>query len=115
MVTFFVFLAGMRIIASNTLKEYWVKYPDAEQQLWAWSEEMEDGQWNNHNELKKLFGSASILNDKRVVFNIHGNKYRLIVDIEYRFKMVFIVWFGTHKQYDLINAKTISYAKANKK
>ena len=91
------------------------KCPDASQQLWAWFEEIEDGQWNSPNELKKLFGSASILNSKRVVFNIHGNKYRLIVDIEYRLKIVFIVWFGTHKQYDLINTKTISYAKTNKK
>ena len=105
----------MRIIASKTLKKYWEKYPDAEQQLWAWAEEMEEGQWSNHNELKQQFGSASILNDKRVVFNIHGNKYRLIVDIEYRFKIVFILWFGNHKQYDKIDAKIITYDKANKK
>jgi mRNA interferase HigB len=94
---------------------YWEVYPDAEQQLWAWHDEMEEGMWANPNELKRLFGSASILSDKRVVFNIHGNKYRLIVDIEYKLKIVFIVWFGTHKQYDRIDAKIIKYAKANKK
>jgi mRNA interferase HigB len=55
------------------------------------------------------------LTDKRVVFNIHGNKFRLIVDIEYRLKIVFIVWFGTHAQYDKPEAKNISYAKADKK
>ena len=69
--------------------------------------------WNNPNELKVQYGNASILHEKRVVFNIHGNAYRLIVDIEYRLKIVFIVCFGTHKQYDKINAKTISYVKAN--
>lgn len=105
----------MRIIATKTLKEYWGKYPDAKQQLWAWYEEVEYRQWNNPNELKQLFGNASILNDKRVVFNIHGNKYRLIVDIEYNLKIVFMVWFGPHKQYDKIDAKTIKYDKANKK
>lgn len=51
---------------------------------------------------------------KRVVFNINRNKYRLIVDIEYRLKIVFFVWFGTHTEYDLNNAKTISYVKTNK-
>ena len=86
----------MRIIATKTLKEYWKNYPEAEQQLWAWYEETEIAQWNNPNELKQLFGRASILSDKRVVFNINGNKYRLIVDIEYRMKIVFysMVWYA---------------------
>ena len=69
--------------------------------------------WNSPNELKAQYRGASVITDKRVVFNIHGNSYRLIVDIEYRLKIVFVVWFGTHKQYDKINAKTISYVKAN--
>ena len=69
--------------------------------------------WNNPNELKAHYKNASILNEKRVVFNIHGNSYRLIVDIEYRLKIVFIVWFGSHNQYDNINEKTISYVKTN--
>ncbi|MES2703447.1 MAG: type II toxin-antitoxin system HigB family toxin [Bacteroidota bacterium] len=106
---------AMRIIATKTLKEYWTKYPDAEQQLWAWSDEVEEAQWNTPNELKLLYRSASVVSAKRVVFNIHGNKYRLIVDVEYRLKIVFIVWFGTHKEYDKIDAKTVSYDKANKK
>ncbi len=66
----------MRIIATKTLKEYWEKFPDAEQQLWAWYEEVEQAAWSNPNELKQLFGHASVLSEKRVVFNIHGNKYR---------------------------------------
>ena len=105
----------MRVIAVKTLREYWIAYPQAEQALLAWHEETESAQWNNPNELKLQFRSASILTDKRVVFNIHGNSYRLIVDIEYRLKIVFVVWFGTHKQYDRLGAKKVSYVKANKK
>lgn len=103
----------MRVIAIKTLKEYITEFRQAEQALLSWHEETVLALWNNPNELKAQYGNASILNEKRVVFNIHGNAYRLIVDIEYRLKIVFIVWFGTHKQYDKINAKTISYVKTN--
>lgn len=105
----------MRIIAVRTLKEYWIEFPQAKQALLSWYEEAETAQWNTPGELKKQFRNASILNTKRVVFNIHGNAYRLIVDIEYRLKIVFVVWFGSHKQYDKIDAKEISYVKANQK
>jgi mRNA interferase HigB len=105
----------MRVIAVKTLKDFWEAAPDAKQALLAWYEEAEAAQWNNPNELKLQYRNASILTDKRVIFNIHGNSYRLIVDIEYRLKIVFIVWFGTHKQYDKIDAKKVNYVKANKK
>ena len=103
----------MRVIAVKTLKQFWIKHPLAKQSLLAWYEEAEDAQWNTPNELKQQYSNASILSTKRVVFNIKGNNFRLIVDIEYQLKIVFIVWVGTHKQYDLINAKTISYDKTN--
>jgi mRNA interferase HigB len=105
----------MRVIAVRTLKEYVETAQEAGQALLAWYEEVEAAQWNNPNELKQQYRSASILTDKRVIFNIHGNSYRLIVDIEYRLKLVFVVWFGTHQQYDKIDAKKISYDKARKK
>lgn len=105
----------MRIIAVSTLKNYWIEFPQAEQPLLSWYEEVENAEWNSPNELKAQYGSASVLTDKRVVFNIHGNTFRLIVDIEYRLKIVFIVWFGTHDNYDKIDAKQISYVKTNKK
>lgn len=105
----------MRVIAIKTLRGYLRKFSDAEQPILSWFEELEAANWNTPNELKEQFQNASILSNKRVVFNIHGNKYRLIVDIEYRLKIVFIVWFGTHKQYDKIDAKKINYAKARKK
>lgn len=103
----------MRVIAIKTLKQYVQEYHQAEQALFSWHDEAILAEWNTPAELKAQYRSASILNNKRVVFNIHGNSYRLIVDIEYRLKIVFIVWFGTHKQYDIIDAKTINYVKAN--
>lgn len=105
----------MRIIAVKTLREYWSEFPQAEQSLLSWYEEVNVAEWGNPNELKGQYRNASILTDKRVVFNIHGNLYRLIVDIEYRLKIVFIVWFGSHKEYDKIDAKNVSYVKTNKK
>ena len=89
------------------------QYPQCEQALLAWHNEVLKALWNSPNELKMQYKHASILDKKRVVFNINGNTFRLIVDIEYRLKIVFIVRFGTHKEYDIINAKTISYVKAN--
>ena len=106
---------SMRVIAVRTLKEHCEAFPEAEQSLLAWYEEAEVAEWKNPNELKLQYRNASILTDKRVIFNIHGNSYRLIVDIEYRLKIVFIVWFGTHKQYDKIDAKKVNYVKTNKK
>ncbi|TFF35914.1 type II toxin-antitoxin system HigB family toxin [Mucilaginibacter psychrotolerans] len=103
----------MRVIAIKTLKDYITEFPQAEQALLSWHEEVAAASWDNPNELKAQYRNASVLNEKRLVFNIHGNSYRLIVDIEYRLKIVFVVWFGTHKQYDKINAKTVSYAKTN--
>jgi len=103
----------MRIIAVKTLKDYALDFHQAEQALFSWYAEVVNAQWNSPNDLKEQYRNASILTNKRVVFNIHGNSYRLIVDIEYRLKIVFVVWFGTHKQYDNIDAKTVSYVKAN--
>lgn len=104
----------MRIIAVNTIRDFWVKYPNSEQSLKAWVQEVEQSNWESPQALKLKYRNASILNGKRVVFNINGNKFRLIVDIEYRLKIVFVVWFGSHAKYDLIDSKTVEYVKANK-
>ncbi|EOR93869.1 hypothetical protein ADIARSV_3006 [Arcticibacter svalbardensis MN12-7] len=101
------------MIAMKTLKDYIQEFNQAEQALLSWHEEAVYASWNNPNELKAQYKNASIINEKRVVFNIHGNSYRLIVDIEYRLKIVFVVWFGSHNQYDKINVKTVSYVKTN--
>ena len=104
----------MRVIATNTLKQFWEKYPKCEQSLKAWLQEAEKADWSAPQKLKSQFKNASVLNGKRVIFNINGNKYRLIVDIEFRLQIIFIVWFGTHTEYDKIDSKTISYVKTNK-
>jgi len=104
----------MRIIATKTIREYWEKHPETEPSLKAWVQEVQQSSWVTPQALKMKYRNASVLSGKRVVFNIKGNKYRLIVDIEYRLKIVFIVWFGTHSEYDLIDSKTITYAKTHK-
>jgi mRNA interferase HigB len=103
----------VRIVAKATLLLFAVRYPDAEQAIRAWHDEATRAEWSTPHELKQQFVSASILGDKRVVFNIKGNSYRLIVDIEYRMKTIFIVWLGSHVEYDKINARTIRYTKAH--
>ena len=112
--TFIIFVLLMRIIAVNTIREFWLKYPKAEQPLKAWIQEIERSNWGTPQSLKLKYKNASIISSKRVVFNISGNNYRLIVDIEYRLKIVFIVWFGTHAKYDLIDSKTVTYVKTHK-
>lgn len=97
----------MRVLAKKTLRDFWFKYPDCEQQLKAWFKETEDAVWKNTNQLKKDYPSASILINNRVVFNIKGNKYRLIVRINFNYQMVWIRFIGTHAQYDKIDAAKI--------
>ncbi|MGN0730901.1 MAG: type II toxin-antitoxin system HigB family toxin [Treponema sp.] len=97
----------MRIIKLKTLKEFWITAPDSEEALKAWYAEAEKAIWKDPAEIKEKYRSASILKDSRVVFNICGNKYRLIVKINYGFGIVYIRFIGTHKQYDKIDAETI--------
>jgi len=113
--TFYILVVFMRIIASSTLKKYISDYADAETALSSWLQEAERASWSNPQELKQQFGHASIVTGKRIVFNICGNKYRLIVDIEFRLQIIFIVWFGAHDEYDKIDTKNVSYVKTNKK
>lgn len=105
----------MRIIKESTLTEFCKQsiHQQADGPIRAWIYEVRFSSWNNANELKKKYGNASIISSKRVVFNIKGNDYRLIVDIEYKLKIVYIVWFGTHKEYDKIDAKNVKYENKN--
>lgn len=97
------------ILKNKTLNEYAEKYPEASDSLKKWYYEFRNSDFKNSNELKEKYGNASILKDTRVVFNIHGNKYRLIVRIYYTFKNVMIKWFGTHKEYDQIEAEKVVF------
>ena len=99
----------MRVIALKTVKEFFERpeYADSEVSLRAWYHDVKTAEWKNSNELKKQYTNASIVGDGRVVFNIKGNDYRLVVAIDYEFQVIFIRFLGTHKQYDKIDAKTI--------
>lgn len=97
----------MRVIAKSTLREFWGKHADCEQQLKAWYQETEKANWKSFNELKKEYPSASVLNDNRVVFNIKGNTYRLIVKFNLDYQICWIRFVGTHAEYDKIDANSI--------
>ena len=99
----------MRVIAKSRLRQYWhiSRYRVAEQSLRAWYDEISKGSWKNFNELKSDYPGASIVGNGRVVFNIHGSAFRLIVKFEFRMNAVFIRFFGTHKEYDKINAAEV--------
>jgi mRNA interferase HigB len=97
----------MRIISRKTLREFWEKHPDSRQQLQAWYVDVKHSQWKKSSDIKATYRNASFLADNRVVFNIKGNKYRVIVVVEYRFEAVYIRFVGTHQEYDRINAETI--------
>lgn len=100
----------MRVIALSTLRKFWESspsYADSIDPGMAWYREALKADWSTPNEVKAEFSSASILRDGRVVFNIAGNKYRLVVGINYAYRVVYIRFIGTHKQYDDIDAQTI--------
>ena len=97
----------MRVIAKKILRAFWESHSGCEQQLKSWFHEASNPEWRNPSEIKKEYPSASILNDNRIVFNIKGNNYRLIVKINYDYQMVWIRFIGTHGEYDKINAKEI--------
>ncbi len=96
-----------RVIAKRTLREFWENHADSEQYLKTWYETARNSNWNSPNDIKKTYVNASILKDSRVVFNIKGNSYRLIVKFNYERKWAFIRFIGTHAAYDKINADTI--------
>jgi mRNA interferase HigB len=97
----------VRVIAKKIVREYWIKQPDCEQQLKSWYNEAADALWKSPNDIKRDYPLASILEDNRVVFNIKGNKHRIIVRINYNYQMIWIRFIGTHAQYDKIDATKI--------
>ena len=97
----------MRVIAKRTLRNFWEKHQNSEEQLKSWFKEVEIADWQSPADIKRDYPLASILNNNRIVFNIKGNKYRLIVKINYSYRIVWIKFIGTHAQYDKINANNI--------
>jgi mRNA interferase HigB len=97
----------MRVIAKKALKSFWEKMPAAKAPLQAWHAEAKDAQWASPADVKAHYRSASILKDGRVVFNIGGNKYRLVVWINYEFFTIYVRFIGTHAEYDRIDPQTV--------
>lgn len=96
-----------RIIKVATLKEFWQKHPTAKAPLESWYAEAKKECWKTTSDIKLKYRTADFLKGDRVVFNIGGNHFRLIVKIEYRLQLIFIRFIGTHAEYDKINAETI--------
>lgn len=97
----------MRTIARKTLREFWEGHADAEQALKSWYKEAVESEWEQSHDIKLVYSSADILPGNRVVFNIKGNTYRLIVKIHYSTGIIFIRFVGTHAEYDKVDALTI--------
>lgn len=97
----------MRIISRKILREFWDKHTEARQPLQAWYADVKHAAWHSPADIKKVYRNASFLADNRVVFNIKGNKYRLIVAVQYGHGILYIRFAGTHRDYDKIDAATI--------
>jgi mRNA interferase HigB len=99
----------MKVLVKKTILFYLKKYPKAATQLLIWYNEFSRLELSNFNELKSIYGNASIINNNRVVFNIKGNDFRLIISINFVQSACYVIWFGTHKEYDKINAETVAF------
>jgi mRNA interferase HigB len=100
----------MRIITKRTLRDFWAgasRYADARTPLEAWHDEVRRARWRSPADVKARYRNASVLKGRRVVFNIGGNKYRLIARVLYQHQAVYIRFVGTHAEYDRINANTV--------
>lgn len=97
----------MRVIAVSMLRTFWKRHPDAEQPLRAWFQEATHATWMKPSDIKERYRSASILKNRRVVFNIKGNDYRLVVAVAFRMQIVYVKFIGTHEEYDAVDAETV--------
>ena len=97
----------MRIIALKTLRTFWEQHSDARQTLQAWYHDAEQAAWKTPADIKNVYRNASFTRNNRVVFNIKGNEYRLVVAIQYQYGIVYVRFVGTHPQHDQIDAATI--------
>ncbi len=97
----------MRVLAKKILREFWEKNPDTTEQLKSWYQEATKSQWPNPNFIKSEFPNARIISNNRVIFNIKGNQYRLVVKVNYKYQMIYIRFIGTHDAYDKLDMKTI--------
>lgn len=96
-----------RIFAKSTLKAFWIAHPSSEQYLKTWYDTAMSANWSTPNEVKQSYINASVLRDSRIVFNIKGNKYRLVAKFNFKKQWIFIRFIGTHIEYNKIDANTI--------
>ena len=97
----------MQIIARKALKDFWIRHDRAEAPLTAWYLEVSKAQWTSPQDIKAMFRSADFVGDNRVIFDIGGNKYRLVVHVAYKYHRVLIKFVGTHSEYDRIDPETV--------
>ncbi|MFG0321509.1 type II toxin-antitoxin system HigB family toxin [Pseudomonas sp. zjy_15] len=97
----------MHVISKKPLRDFWDKHADAKSPLVEWHARMKRAQYATHHDVQKDLPKVSILKGGRVVFNIGGNKYRLVVCMDYVRQWVYVKFVGTHKEYDAIDAETV--------
>lgn len=97
----------MRIISIKVLRDYWILHPETKSHLESWKNEVEFSNWKNSSDIKEKYQNASILKSRRVVFNIKGNDFRLVVSIAFKIGIIYVKFIGTHKEYDKIDANTV--------
>jgi mRNA interferase HigB len=95
----------MRIISRKLLRRFWEHHPDARQALQAWYADVKHANWQTPTDIKNVYRNASIVGNNRAVFNIKGNKYRLVVVVQYHYGIVYIRFVGTHQEYDILTAR----------
>ena len=97
----------MKIVAISSLRRFWDRHPDSEQPLKAWYDEAKHANWTTPQQIRNRYANVSFVGKNRVVFNIKGNDYRLIVAVAYRFQAVYIKFVGTHAEYNRVDAGTV--------
>ena len=99
----------MRVIAKSTLRRFWQRlgHADARGPLESWHDEALKARWTSPQDVKRHYAHASICGNNRVVFNIGGNKYRLVVEMQYRAGIAWVKFVGTHQDYDRIDVETV--------
>ena len=97
----------MRIISRRALREFWEKHPNARRSLEAWYADTRKASWQSPSDIKAVYRNASFVANNRVVFNINGNRYKLVVSINYKHSIVYVRFVGTHSDYDKIDVATV--------
>jgi mRNA interferase HigB len=102
----------MQVIARRTLRRFWERHPQADRPIRAWFMVVSKARWNDPLDVKRQFGTTvDFIGDNRLIFDLGGNKYRLIVHVSYTFSRVLVKFVGTHAEYDRIDPETVTWRK----